>query len=213
VIFASPVPSRQYARKVKKARVQDPSRHLTNRFLEALSFATRLHANQKRKGTDEPYIGHLLGVASLVLQYVGDEDEAIAALLHDAVEDQGGPVTLRGIKRKFGKKVAAIVESCSDSFETPKPPWLERKKEHLVKIRRASASVRLVCAADKLHNARSILADYRVIGEQLWKRFSGGKEGTLWYYREMAKALKRSGAGPLVKELSRVVEEIEKLAV
>jgi (p)ppGpp synthase/HD superfamily hydrolase len=198
---------------VKKSQVQKRSRHLTKRFLEALSYATKLHANQKRKGTDEPYIGHLLGVASLVLQYGGNENEVIAALLHDAAEDQGGPTTLQKIEMKFGKKVAAIVEACSDSFETPKPPWLERKKEHLAKIRKASPSVRLVCAADKLHNARSILADYRAIDERLWQRFSGGKEGTLWYYREMAKALKRPGSAPLVKELSRVVAEIEQLAV
>jgi (p)ppGpp synthase/HD superfamily hydrolase len=151
-------------------------------------------------------------VASLVLQYGGNENEVIAALLHDAVEDQGGRATLRKIKRKFGPRVAAIVGACSDSFETPKPPWLERKNEHLAKIRRSSRSVRLVCAADKLHNARCILADYREIGEYLWQRFSGGKEGTLWYYREMAKALKRPRASPLVKELSRVVAEIEKLA-
>jgi len=192
--------------------VEKRSRRLTKRFLEALSFATKLHAHQKRKGTDEPYIGHLLGVASLVLQHGGNENEAIAALLHDAAEDQGGRATLREIGRKFGKKVAAIVEACSDSLEMSKPPWLERKKKHIAKIRRASPSVRLVCAADKLHNARSILADYRGIGERLWPRFNGGKVGTLWYYREMAKALNRPGSGPLVKELGRVVAKIEKLA-
>lgn len=186
---------------------------MTKRFLEALSYATKLHALQKRKGTDEPYIGHLLGVASLVIQHGGNENETIAALLHDAAEDQGGRATLREIGKRFGKRVAAIVEACSDSFETSKPPWLERKKVHIAKICRESPSVRLVCAADKLHNARSILADYREIGERLWPRFNGGKEGTLWYYREMAKALDRPGSGPLVKELGRVVTKIEKLAV
>ena len=119
--------------------------------------------------------------------------------------------TRRKIRRKFGKRVAAIVEACSDSFELPKAPWLKRKNEHLAKIRHASFSVRLVCAADKLHNARSILADYRARGERLWQRFGGGREGTLWYYREMAKALKRPGSDPLVKELDLVVTEIEKL--
>jgi GTP pyrophosphokinase len=182
---------------------------LTERFREALLYATELHADQTRKGTDEPYIGHLLGVASLVLQYGGNENEVIAALLHDAVEDQGGRSTLKKIKKKFGKNVTEIVEACSDSFEIPKLPWLERKNEHVAKIRHASRSVRLVCAADKLHNARCILADYREIGERLWQRFSGGKEGTLWYSREMAKALKRQRSGPVVKELSRVVTEIE----
>ena len=203
---------RLHSRKAKNSQVQKRSRRLTKRFLEALSYATKLHASQTRKGTDEPYIGHLLGVASLVLLHGGNENEVIAGLLHDAVEDQGGRATLRQIKKKFGPTVAAIVEACSDSFETPKLPWLERKKEHLAKIRHAPRSVRLVCAADKLHNARCILADYREIGECLWQRFSGRKEGTLWYYREMPKTLKRRDAGPLVRELSRVVAEIEKLA-
>jgi GTP pyrophosphokinase len=147
-----------------------------------------------------------------VLQHGGNENEVIAALLHDAVEDQGGRPTLRRIKKKFGPRVAMIVEACSDSFEMPKPPWLERKKEHLLRIRHAPRNVRLVCAADKLHNARCILADYREVGERLWQRFTGGKEGTLWYHREMAKALERPGASPLVKEVSRVVAEIEKLS-
>jgi (p)ppGpp synthase/HD superfamily hydrolase len=204
--------SRLRAHNRKNLQSQKRSRRLTKRFREALLYATELHADQTRKGTDEPYIGHLLGVASLVLQYGGNENEAIAGLLHDAVEDQGGHATLQKIKKKFGTRVAAIVEACSDSFEIPKLPWLERKKEHLAKIGRASRSVRLVYAADKLHNARCILADYQAIGERLWKRFSGGKEGTLWYYREMAKALEKRDAGPLVKELRQVVAEIEKLA-
>jgi (p)ppGpp synthase/HD superfamily hydrolase len=161
-----------HAHNGKNSQVQKRSRRLTKRFQDALRYTTKLHALQARKGTDEPYIGHLLGVASLVLQHGGNENEAIAALLHDAAEDQGGRATLRKIRNKFGTKVAAIVEACSDSFETPKPPWLERKKEHLSKIRRASGSVRLVCSADKLHNARCILADYREIGECLWHRFS-----------------------------------------
>jgi (p)ppGpp synthase/HD superfamily hydrolase len=134
--------SRLHSRKTKNWQVHKRSRRLTERFRDALAFATKLHANQTRKGTDEPYIGHLLGVASLVLQYGGNENEAIAALLHDAVEDQGGRATLRRIKRKFGPSVAMIVEVCSDSFETPKLPWLERKREHLAKIRHASRSVR-----------------------------------------------------------------------
>jgi len=188
-------------------------RRLTKRFREALSYAARLHAKQKRKGTDEPYIGHLLGVASLALQYGGDEDEAIAALLHDAAEDQGGRATLRTIERKFGRKVATIVEACSDSFETSRPQWRERKEAHIAKIRSTSPNVKFVCAADKLHNARSILADYRLIGDRLWKRFRGKKEGTLWYYREMAAAVRRTGSDPLAEELDRVVREMNRLAV
>jgi GTP pyrophosphokinase len=152
-------------------------------------------------------------VASLVIQYGGDEEEAIAALLHDAVEDQGGRPTLKAIRQKFGRRVAAIVEGCSDAFEVPKPPWRERKLTYLAHVRCAPADVRFVCAADKLHNARAILADYRVVGEEVWKRFNGGKDGTLWYYREMVKSLKAAGSNSLVEELGRVVAEIENLAV
>src|ERR1700686_904550 len=119
---------------LKDSGLHERTRGLPNRFREARSYAARLHANQKRNGTDEPYIGHLLGVASLVLQHGGDEDEAVAALLHDAAEDRGGKPTLRKIRRKFGKRVAAIVEACSDSFEMPKAPWLKRKNEHLAMI-------------------------------------------------------------------------------
>jgi (p)ppGpp synthase/HD superfamily hydrolase len=209
----NPNPKSSHTGTARKSRGRKRSRRLTEWFIEALSYAATLHANQKRKGSGEPYIGHLLGVASLVLQHGGDEVEAIAALLHDAAEDQGGRGTLWEIERKFGNKVAAIVEVCSDTLETPKPPFLIRKKKHVARNRRASPSVRLVYAADKLHNARSILADYQAIGERLWPRFSGGKEGTLWYYREMTNALKKPGAGPLVKELSRVVAEIDQLAV
>jgi (p)ppGpp synthase/HD superfamily hydrolase len=188
-------------------------KRLAVRFQKALAYAVKLHAKQTRKGTDEPYIGHLLGVASIVFQYGGNENEAIAALLHDAVEDQGGQSTLSAIRRKFGTRVATIVDGCSDSFEIPKPPWLERKKKYLAHIGRAPAAVRFVCAADKLHNSRAILADYRAVGERLWPRFTGGKEGTRWYYREVVKALRDAGSNPLVEELGRVVAEIEKLAV
>ena len=151
-------------------------------------------------------------MASLVLQYGGSEDEAIAALLHDAAEDQGGRPTLQGIRRKFGNHVAAIVEGCSDAFEVPKPPWLQRKKKYLAKVRRAPAGVRLVTAADKLHNARAILAEYRVVGERLWSRFKGRKQGTLRYYRKMVEALRAAGSSPLLEELNRVVSEIERPA-
>ncbi len=151
-------------------------------------------------------------MASLVLKHGGSEDEAIAALLHDAVEDQGGRPTLQEIRRRFGKRVAAIVEGCSDAFETPKPPWAERKRKHLAKIRRAPASARLVTAADKLDNARAILADYRVMGERLWSRFNGRNQGTLGYYRRMVQALRAASPSPLVEELDRVVTEIEQVA-
>jgi (p)ppGpp synthase/HD superfamily hydrolase len=185
---------------------------LTARFQRALVYAARVHARQFRKGTTRPYIGHLLGVTSIVLTHGGDEDEAVAALLHDAVEDQGGKPRLREIRRRFGARVAHIVEGCTDSDIEPKPPWLERKTEYLQHLRRADSSVLLVSAADKLYNARETLEDLRTHRDLLWKRFKGGKRGTLWYYREVAKILRRKGPKELAAELDRVVKELTRLA-
>jgi (p)ppGpp synthase/HD superfamily hydrolase len=185
---------------------------LTSRFEEALNFAVRLHAGQLRKGTKIPYVAHLLSVASIALQHGADEEEAIAALLHDAVEDQGGAKTREEIRRRFGERVAAIVDACTDSDVTPKPPWKQRKQAYIAHVRTASPSVRLISASDKLDNARAILADYRSVGESLWKRFHGGREGTLWYYRSLVETFRQAGSNPLVEELDRVVTEIERLA-
>ena len=185
---------------------------LTARFQDALVYAAQLHKDQLRKGTDVPYISHLLAVTSLVLENGGNEDEAIAALLHDAIEDQGGATTHEEIRQRFGDAVVAIVDGCSDTDVMPKPPWQERKEAYIERMRNAPASVRLVSMADKLHNARAILADYREVGESLWERFNGGKEGTLWYFRSLVKVFAEQDRGPLVKELRRVVSEIEKLA-
>ena len=185
---------------------------LSSRFEEALLFATQLHARQRRKGTDIPYIAHLLGVTSIVLENGGNEDEAIAALLHDAIEDQGGAPTREEIRHRFGEMVVAIVDGCTDAEVMPKPPWRRRKEAYIAHIREASPAVRLVSVADKLHNARTILADYRVSGDALWQRFTGGKDGTLWYYRSIVNALRKAGTTPLVEELDRVVLEIEQLA-
>lgn len=185
---------------------------LSARFEEALVFAVRLHAEQTRKGTTVPYSAHLLAVTSLALEYGADEDEAIAALLHDAVEDQGGAAILDEIRRRFGNAVAEIVAGCTDAWTTPRLPWRERKETYLAHLAEARASVRLVSAADKLHNARTILSDYRVFGEALWDRFNGGKDGTLWFYREFIKTLRTTGPLPLVEELDRVVSELERLA-
>jgi len=189
---------------------------LTCRFEDALVFAAQLHREQRRKGSDVPYVSHLLAVSSLVIEHDGDEDQAIAALLHDAIEDQGGPPTRDKILRRFGERVTRIVEGCTDSQADPKPPWRPRKEAFIAGISGKSPSVQLVCAADKLHNARCILNDYRnvKVGEKVWERFrgGGGREGTLWYYREMANALFQSGRSPLVDELERVVAEIERLA-
>jgi (p)ppGpp synthase/HD superfamily hydrolase len=185
---------------------------LSTRFEEALVFATQLHAGQTRKGTTIPYISHLLAVTAIVLEHGGNEDEAIAALLHDSIEDQGGASTREELRRRFGDGVVEIVDGCTDADVMPKPPWRERKEAYIAHISLASAPVRLVSAADKLHNARAVLEDYRIVGEALWKRFNGGKEGTLWYYRAAVDALRKAGMSPLIEELDRVVSEIECLA-
>lgn len=184
---------------------------LTQRFEEALVYAFRLHAGQRRKGSGAPYISHLLGVAALVLEDGGDEDEAIAALLHDAIEDQGGQAAAAEIRRRFGQRVATIVEACSDADTQPKPPWLERKKRFLQTLDTLPADALRVLAADKLYNVRSLLRVYRLEGEAAWTRFRGGREGTLWYYREALRGLAARGSGPLVDELRRALETLETL--
>jgi len=184
---------------------------LSERFTDALTFATQLHATQTRKGSGVPYIAHLLAVASIALEHGANEDEAIAALLHDAIEDQGGAATREEIRRRFGNTVTEIVDGCTDADTTPKPPWRPRKEAYIAHIPTASASVRLVSAADKLHNARSILNDYRLMGDSVWNRFQGGKTGTLWYYRSMLDAFRKVGSTPLIDELDRVVSELEEL--
>ncbi|MBD1901454.1 MULTISPECIES: HD domain-containing protein [Cyanophyceae] len=182
---------------------------LSQRFTDALTFATALHANQIRKGSGVPYISHLLGVTSIALEHGANEDEAIAALLHDAIEDQGGAATREEIRRRFGDTVTEIVNGCTDADTTPKPPWQERKEAYIAHIPAASTSVRLVSAADKLHNARSILTDYHIVGEAIWERFQAGKQGTLWYYRSLVGAFRKAGSSPLIDELERVVSELE----
>ena len=183
------------------------------RFEEALKYAARLHRAQVRKGTNIPYVTHLLAVAAIVGENDGTEDEVIAALLHDAVEDQGGAATRDEIRRRFGDSVATIVEGTSDTDVVPKPPWRERKQCYITHVGEAPRSVRLVSAADKLHNARSILADLRAEGEAAWRRFNAGKEDQLWYYRALVEALRAAGGtDDLVDELERVVEEIAETA-
>jgi (p)ppGpp synthase/HD superfamily hydrolase len=185
---------------------------LTERFERALVFAAHLHRNQRRKGSGVPYVAHLLAVCELTLEYGGDEDEAIAALLHDAIEDQGGAAARAEILDRFGPRVTEIVDGCTDSEETPKPAWRVRKEAYVERIRTASPSVRLVSACDKLHNARSLVMDYRIYGEALWGRFKGGRKGTLWYYRAMVNALRAAGPNAIVDELDRAVTELETLA-
>jgi (p)ppGpp synthase/HD superfamily hydrolase len=180
------------------------------KFDHALLYASRLHKDQVRKGTSTPYITHLLAVASIVGENGGTEDEVVAALLHDGPEDQGGEVALEEISARFGEEVAQIVDGCTDTYEDPKPPWRERKERYLAHLAGASDSVRFVSSADKLHNARTVLFDYRRLGEDLWFRFNGKKEGTLWYYRAIIDAL--PGESPIVEELDRVVTELETLS-
>jgi (p)ppGpp synthase/HD superfamily hydrolase len=186
---------------------------LSDRFTQALTLAAELHATQLRKGTTIPYLAHLLGVASLALEHGANEDEAIAALLHDAVEDQGGVATLDKIRRQFGESVAILVEGCSDTLQTPKPPWKLRKEAYLEHLGQASSSVRLISACDKLHNARAILADLQVYGNALWDRFSSSSDEILWYYQALVSTFKSRSDSPLVEELNRTVCEIETLTV
>jgi (p)ppGpp synthase/HD superfamily hydrolase len=182
------------------------------RFEEALLYAARLHRAQTRKGTEVPYVTHLLAVAAIVGENGGTEDEVVAALLHDAPEDRGGKDRLEDIRARFGDEVAEIVDGCTDTYEDPKPEWGPRKEAYVAHVAKASPSVRLVSAADKLHNAISILADLRSLSDELWDRFTGGKEGTLWYYRALVEAYAEAGSNPVVEELDRVVREIDALA-
>ena len=190
------------------------------RLGDALNYATWLHRAQQRKATPIPYTAHLLAVAALVLEHGGTTSEAIAGVLHDAVEDQGGDATLHEIRRRYGDEVAAIVTGCTDGIPGEArdgASWRTRKEIYIAQLASASASVVLVSASDKLHNARSILADLRDQRDALWSRFKGGREGTLWYYRSLVdafSALPRPAAAhqPLFAELERTIVAIEALA-
>lgn len=192
---------------------------LNERFRAGLALAEGLHRRQVRKSSDIPYFGHLMVVAGTVLEHGGDEIEATAALLHDAVEDQGGRPTLERIQEACGEEVAQIVEGCSDSLaadEGLKEDWKARKERYLDHLAHASASVRLVSAADKLHNARSLIRDLRQKGDSVWDRFNTGREDQLWFYREFVRALRRAGVTlrfeALIEELEDAVAELELLA-
>jgi (p)ppGpp synthase/HD superfamily hydrolase len=183
---------------------------LTPRYNEALEYAAWLHKTQIRKGTEIPYIAHPVAVSITALQYGATEDEAIAGLLHDAIEDQNQEgLTQVEILEKFGANVLAIVEGCTDATQTPKPPWRQRKERYIESLAHKSNSIRLVSACDKLHNAQAILKDYQAIGDDLWQRFTGGKVGTLWYYRALVDAFKAAGDLPMLSALDQVVTELE----
>ncbi|HWE65830.1 MAG TPA: HD domain-containing protein [Acidimicrobiales bacterium] len=182
---------------------------LTERFDQAFLLASELHRTQMRKSTEIPYISHLMTVSALVLENGGTEEEAIAALLHDAVEDQGGQATLVRIRRQFGDGVADLVMALSDTDVTPKPPWRERKEQYLQHLEVAPISVLRVSAADKRHNARTIVKDYLLMGEDLWNRFSAPAADQIWYYRSLADVFRRRLGGSLASELSRAVADLE----
>lgn len=187
----------------------------TERFDRALVLAHELHRKQLRKGTRIPYVVHLMSVAALVAENGGTETQVVAALLHDAVEDQGGEPTAQRIKREFGPNVYRIVMGCTDSVtQNPaeKLPWEERKKAYLAHLESAPPEMRLVSAADKVHNARSINADLRAHGQDVWDKFKGGREGTLWYYKSLVKTLREGWDHPIVELLDREVREMVKLS-
>ena len=189
---------------------------LTERFDRALLYATHVHGGQVRKGTSTPYVAHLLAVAATVLEYGGDEDLAIAALLHDSVEDQGGKARLEDVRNRFGDRVARVVAACSDSLADTaagerKADWDKRKQAYVAHLETADEGVLRVSLADKVHNARAILRDLRKpeIGEAIWSRFSQPREKTLWYYRSLANKFREKSPGQLADELSEIVEVLE----
>lgn len=185
---------------------------LSERFTRALMLAFELHHAQLRKGSQIPYFAHLLGVTDIVLEDGGDEDQAIAAMLHDAVEDQGGLPTLNRIRSQFGQRVADIVAACSDSTSEIKPPWITRKREYLSRLPSYPSEVLLVSLADKVHNLRTILTALQRQGEGVWQRFNGGKEGTLWYYRALCQAFDGRVDPVRLGEMKRLMREIEEIA-
>jgi (p)ppGpp synthase/HD superfamily hydrolase len=200
--------------------MNDQQLHLTDRFSSAVDYARHLHI-ERRKGTSIPFMAHLLGVASLVMGEAGQvpfpvtEDMVIAALLHDAVEDQGGLPRLEDIRCNFGAEVARMVEGLSDSFEedsSQKKSWEERKQTYIFRLKDEPANIRLISAADKLYNARTVLDEYRATGPDVWKRFKRGRDPQIWYFREVLRVLKSAGTNRIVQELERVVDELERIS-
>ena len=187
---------------------------LSGKFREALVFAAKAHDGQGRKGTKVPYVAHLLGVTGIVLEHGGDEEQAIAALLHDAVEDQGGVAMRHQIRSRFGEHITAMVDDCTDSDVEPKPPWKERKVAYLAHISRVGDDALLVSLADKVYNARAIVRDLRREGLSVFRRFKGRREGTLWYYGALVEAFEErrpeGAAAELLDELSHAVREMHR---
>jgi len=187
----------------------------SERFDKALTFAARIHRDQVRRGSLVPYVNHLLAVAAIVGEAGGTEDQVIGALLHDAIEDCIGeiPDIREQIAQRFGEGVLQIVEACTDADTLPKPPWRSRKEVFLAHLQTTppGAPALLVSLADKLHNADAILRDYRQVGEALWERFNGKREGTLWYYTQLSESFKTLQPGPLAEELASTLRTIREL--
>lgn len=182
---------------------------LNDKYAEALQFAWETHKDQVRKGSNTPYISHLLSVSALVIENGGSQDQAIAALLHDAVEDQGGLKIAQTIRERFGSRVADIVLACSDTVTSPKPPWRARKEAFIQKLPDVGHDAWLVSVCDKLHNARSISADLDRLGPDLWRKFKGGRSGTVWYYRSFADFFLRNLPGTLAGQLDEAARILE----
>lgn len=185
---------------------------ISPKFDDAFAYASALHRTQLRKNTSIPYLSHLMAVSALVIEHGGDEEQAIAGLLHDAVEDQGGEATLRKIEARYGTTVAEIVSDCTDAWTNPKPAWRARKEEYLAKLPAKKPGSQLVSLADKTHNARSILLDHRAIGPEIWNRFSVKRDQTLWYYRSLAGVFAMALPGGLSAELNDLVGRLEQCA-
>ena len=182
-----------------------------SRLSDAAAVAFCIHAGQLRKGTATPYVSHLLAVAAIVLEHDGNEEQACAALLHDALED-GGAAWEEVILERFGPVVAGIVRACTDADTLPKPPWRARKEAYLAHLEAEGPDALLVSAADKLHNARAIVSDLRTHGAGMFGRFNAGQEGTLWYYGALAEVFARRLPGPLARELTDAVAQMQRLA-
>ena len=182
-----------------------------SRLAAAAAYTMEIHAHQIRKGANTPYIGHLLQVAGLVLEQGGDEDQAIAGMLHDAIEDVGVEQEAV-IAERFGPRVARIVRACTDADTFPKPPWRARKEAYIAHLEQCDQEVLFVSAADKLHNARSIVTDLRALGPAMFDRFTAPKEGTLWYYASLSEVFRRLLPGALAEELAETVTTMQRLA-
>ena len=194
--------------------------HLTHRFERAFLYASQVHGGQLRKGTQSPYIAHLMAVAATVIEYGGGEDQAVAALLHDAAEDHGGLARLADIEARFGGRVARIVEHLSDNIIDGREdtlPWRERKEAYLKALKTHPEESVLVSLADKVHNARATLRDFRKqgVGDKVWDRFRRPREQTLWYYNALAEIFLERCAGDcpsrqLAEELRAIVDTLER---